>query len=111
VILSIGVGPSRASRQGGLKPGARGTSPATSAADDDPDIYAPATPSSRATHHRPTMNLPLGGRQPPGRVIADHIFQPDNARSYRVTSAPPSCASSTCLRRGPLTEKRCARRG
>lgn len=86
VILSIGVRPeSRLAAEAGLKPGARGTIAVNQwLQTDDPDIYAAG--DAIESFDRPTgraMNLPLGGpanRQ--GRVIADHIFQPDKARPY-----------------------------
>jgi NADPH-dependent 2,4-dienoyl-CoA reductase/sulfur reductase-like enzyme/peroxiredoxin family protein/TusA-related sulfurtransferase/rhodanese-related sulfurtransferase len=86
VILSIGVKPeSGLATAAGLQTGARGTIAVNPwMQTSDPDIYAAGdvVESFERVQNTP-MNLPLGGpanRQ--GRVIADHIFLPDQARPY-----------------------------
>lgn len=86
VVLAIGVKPEGGlAAAAGLELGARGTIKVDGfMRTSDPDIYAggDAVESVDRLTGAP-MNLPLGGpanRQ--GRVIADHIFRPGEARSY-----------------------------
>ncbi len=86
VVLAIGVRPESGLASGaGLELGARGTIKVNAFMQtSDADIYAAGDVVE--SYDRLTggaMNLPLGGpanRQ--GRVIADHIFRPDQARPY-----------------------------
>lgn len=86
VVLAIGVRPeSGLASAAGLELGARGTVKVNAFMQtSDPAIYAAGDVVE--SYDRLTggaMNLPLGGpanRQ--GRVIADHIFRPDQARPY-----------------------------
>jgi NADPH-dependent 2,4-dienoyl-CoA reductase/sulfur reductase-like enzyme/peroxiredoxin family protein/TusA-related sulfurtransferase/rhodanese-related sulfurtransferase len=86
VVLAIGVKPEGGlAAAAGLELGARGTIKVDGfMRTSDPDIYAggDAVESVDRLTGAP-MNLPLGGpanRQ--GRVIADHIFRPGQARPY-----------------------------
>ncbi len=86
VILSIGVAADSAlAKEAGLALGERGTIAVNEwMQTSDPDIYAAgdAVQSFDRISGSP-MNLALGGpanRQ--GRLIADHIFQPEKARPY-----------------------------
>lgn len=86
VVLAIGVKPEGGlAAAAGLELGARGTIKVDGfMRTSDPDIYAggDAVESTDRLTGAP-MNLPLGGpanRQ--GRVIADHVFRPEQARPY-----------------------------
>lgn len=86
VVLAIGVKPEGGlAAAAGLELGGRGTIKVDGfMRTSDPDIYAggDAVESTDRLTGAP-MNLPLGGpanRQ--GRVIADHIFRPEEARPY-----------------------------
>ena len=86
VVLAIGVKPeSGLAAAAGLELGARGTIKVDSfMRTSDPDVYAAGDVVESVDRLTGApMNLPLGGpanRQ--GRVIADHVFRPAEARPY-----------------------------